>query len=335
MNFKKILTWTAVTAVLAAGACYGVWHIFMNASYSGPTASLYIPGNASEKAVCDSLERFGGFGRKVYRLWRLQNGEVWRAHGHYTIHDGDRAISVARRMATGRESPIRVTFNNLRTFGQLEAFLGRRFEADSAAFAATADTLLASQGFERPEFAAAVLPDTYEFYWTASPERVLTVLTDHRNGFWNEERRAKAQALGLTPEQVSTVASIVEEETNKADERGVIARLYLNRLSRNMMLQADPTVKFAVGDFGLQRITARELAVASPYNTYTHPGLPPGPIRIVESATIDSVLNAPEHNYLYMCAKPDFSGYHDFATTYDRHRINAARYHRALAARGL
>lgn len=335
MNFKKILTWTAVTAVIAAGACYGVWHIYMHASYSGATASIDIPAGATKEAVCDSLERLGGFGRKVYRLWALQNGSPERAHGHYSVAEGDRAINVARRLATGRQSPIRVTFNNLRTFGQLESLLGRRFEADSTSFAACADTLLGSRGYDRAGFASAVLPDTYEFYWTASPERVLTVLADHRDSFWNAGRRAKAQALGLTPQQVATVASIVEEETNKADERGAVARLYLNRLSRNMMLQADPTVKFACGDFGLQRITARELAVESPYNTYTHQGLPPGPIRIVEGATIDAVLDAPEHNYLYMCAKPDFSGYHDFATTYDRHRINAARYHRALAARGL
>lgn len=335
MNIKKILIWTGVTAAIAAGAAFGVWHIFMRAEYNGATTSLYIPAGATTDAVRDSLEAFGGFGNKVYRLWSLQNGTPERSHGHYIINDGDRAIDVARRIATGRQTPLRVTFNNLRTFGQLESFLGRRLEADSAAFAECADTLLAARGFAREEFAAAVLPDTYEFYWTASPARVLSVLENTRSNFWTPERRAKAEALGLTPAQVSTVASIVEEETNKAEERGKVARLYLNRLQRNMPLQADPTVKFALGDFGLRRITGSHLAVQSPYNTYINPGLPPGPIRIVEASTIDAVLNATEHNYLYMCAKPDFSGYHDFTTTYDRHRINAARYHRALSARGL
>lgn len=335
MNIKKILAWTGVTALIAAGAAFGVWHIYMHAEYSGPDTGIYIPAGATEAAVRDSLSAFGGFGKKVYRLWALQDGTPERAHGHYAVADGDRAFDIARRMATGRQTPLRVTFNNLRTFGQLENLLGRRLEADSAAFAACADTLLAGRGFAREEFAAAVLPDTYEFYWTASPERVLTVLADHGAAFWTPDRMAKAEALGLTPAQVATVASIVEEETNKADERGKVARLYLNRLGRNMPLQADPTVKFALGDFGLRRITGQHLAVQSPYNTYVNPGLPPGPIRIAEASTLDAVLDAPAHNYLYMCAKPDFSGYHDFATTYDRHRINAARYHRALTARGL
>lgn len=164
---------------------------------------------------------------------------------------------------------------------------------------------------------------------------MISVLSDHRNSFWNDSRRAKAGALGLSPEEVHTLASIVEEESNKADERPVIARLYLNRLAKHMPLQADPTVKFAVGDFGLRRITHDQIVYDSPYNTYIYQGLPPGPIRIVEGKTIDAVLDAPEHDYLYMCAKSDFSGYHDFTDNYARHRINAARYHRALSARGI
>ncbi len=335
MNIKKILAWTGISAIIAGGAVFGVWHIYMHAEYSGPATSVRIPADATSEAVRDSLEVLGSYGRKAYRLWKLQDGTAIRAHGYYAVDSGLRAFDLARRMAMGRQTPLRVTFNNLRTFGQLNGVLSRRLEADSARFAAGADSVLAPRGFTPEEYAAAVLPDTYEFYWTASPEHVFEVLADHRTGFWTPERLAKAQALGLSPEQVATVASIVEEETNKADERGKVARLYLNRLQRNMPLQADPTVKFALGDFSLRRITGEHLAVQSPYNTYVNPGLPPGPIRIAEAATLDAVLNAPDHNFLYMCAKPDFSGYHDFATTYDRHRINAARYHRALTARGI
>ena len=134
---------------------------------------------------------------------------------------------------------------------------------------------------------------------------------------------------------MATIASIVEEETNKADERPKVARLYMNRLAKGMALQADPTVKFAIGDFSIRRLTGKHLAVQSPYNTYKVNGLPPGPIRMPEAATLDAVLNAPEHNYIYMCAKSDFSGYHDFAENYDRHRINSARYHRALDRKGI
>ncbi len=336
MRTKKILIWTAVTTVLLAGAIFGVWHIYMAAEYDGTPARVCIPSGATGDAIGDSLRSaLGSFGVKVERLWRLHNGDPERARGSYLVNPGDKAISIARRLASGRQTPVRFTFNNLRTFGQLEALMDRRLEADSAAFGACADSLLTSLGLTRAEFAAAVLPDTYEFYWTASPRRVLQTLVDTRNAFWDSTRTALAAELGLTPVQVATVASIVEEETNMADERPLVARLYLNRLQRNMLLQADPTVKYALGDFGLQRIRASHLGVQSPYNTYLHHGLPPGPIRIVERSSIDAVLNAPEHNYLYMCAKPDFSGYHDFASTYDRHRINSARYHRALNARGI
>ncbi|MDE5595777.1 MAG: endolytic transglycosylase MltG, partial [Muribaculaceae bacterium] len=160
-------------------------------------------------------------------------------------------------------------------------------------------------------------------------------LSDIRDKFWNEERRAKAASMGINPVGIATVASIVEEETAKKDERPKVARLYLNRLKRGMLLQADPTVKFAIGDFGLRRIYNTHLTVDSPYNTYKYKGLPPGPIRIPERSTLEAVLDAPAHNYIYMCAKEDFSGYHNFATDIAEHNRNAARYHRALSQRNI
>ncbi|MDE7125694.1 MAG: endolytic transglycosylase MltG, partial [Muribaculaceae bacterium] len=172
-------------------------------------------------------------------------------------------------------------------------------------------------------------------YWTASPAAIVENLVDVRDRFWNDSRSAKARAIGLTPAQVATVASIVEEETAKADERPLVARLYLNRLEKGMPLQADPTVKFSLGEFGLRRITGAHLKVESPYNTYKYKGLPPGPIRIADRSAIDDVLDAPRHNYIYMCAKEDFSGYHNFATDYASHANNARRYRQALDRRGI
>lgn len=330
------MCWSAVTLGLLALGGYLVWKGLCCNEFDGEPTRIYIPAGSTVEAVTDSLEtRLGSYGSKVARLWKLQNGTPERAHGSYLVEPGTEAIVLSRRLKAGNQTPIRFTFNNLRTSSDLWRRAATVFEADSAQFAAAADSVLRARGYDRATYAAAVLPDSYEFYWTSSPERILSTLEDHRASFWTAERRERAQQLGLTPEQVATLASIVEEETNKADERPQVAALYLNRLRRNMNLQADPTVKFAVGDFTLQRITAAHLAVESPYNTYKNPGLPPGPIRIVEARTLDAVLNAPQHNYLYMCAKPDFSGYHDFAETYDRHRINAARYHRALAARGI
>lgn len=335
MNFKKTIIWTLVTAALLGGACYAVYNTFEE-EYSGETTRVFIPAGSTAQAVTDSLtSSLGNYGRKVARLWNLQNGSPETAHGSYVVENGTRSSSLSRRLVQGRQSPMRFTFNNLRTFNALASCAGAKFEFDSTMFSAAADTILPSIGFARPEFAAAFLPDTYEFYWTSTPSQVIQRLTRERDSFWNSDRLAKAQALGLSPVEIATIASIVEEETNSREERPTVARLYLNRLERQMPLQADPTVKFAVGDFSLRRITAEHLRVQSPYNTYSVKGLPPGPIRIPERATIDAVLDAPAHNYLYMCAKSDFSGRHDFAETYDRHRINAARYHRALAARGL
>lgn len=335
-KLKRIILYTLGILAVAAGVSYGLWSCMCHRSYEGEDVRVFIPAGASADAVEDTLQtRLGDFGARVATLWRFQGADPGRAHGSYVVSEGDEALAVARRISQGRQTPLRFTFNNLRTFGNFAARAGAVFEADSAAFAAVADTLLQNKGYAPGEFAAAILPDTYEFYWTAAPATVLTRLEDHRSRFWTGERLEKARQMGLTPMQVATLASIVEEETNKADERPTVARLYLNRLDRNMMLQADPTVKFAVGDFSLARITGTHLAVESPYNTYKVAGLPPGPIRIPEARTLDMVLDAPQHNYIYMCAKPDFSGYHNFAETYDRHRINAARYQRALSQRGI
>lgn len=297
-----------------------------------------IPAGSDEPCVRAILEgRLGAsFGGRVATLWKRQGGNAERAHGSYVVEPGAEAIRVSRQLLSGRQTPVRLTYNNIRTFEQLASRVGDVLELDSASFAAACDSLLPVAGFAgKEQYAAAFLPDTYEFYWTTDPGAVVAKLLDHRNKFWNDDRRGKAEELGLSPVDVATLASIVEEETNKADERPKVARLYMNRLDRNMPLQADPTVKFAVGDFSLRRLTGKHLSIESPYNTYKINGLPPGPIRMAEASTIDAVLNAPEHKYLYMCAKSDFSGYHDFAETYDRHRINAARYHIALNRRGV
>lgn len=337
MKPKRIALWTLLSLLLLAGAAFGVWRIFFSKSYSGDPVRIYIPSNSSRADVCDSLSALGSFGDITARLWRLQSGTPEEARGSYLVEPGMTAATLARRIAKGQESPLHFTFNNIRTFEGLASRVAQRFETDSAAFMAAAAARLDSAGFTPATYAAAIVPDTYEFYWTARPEYIIDRLAAERDRFWNDTRRAKAEALGLTPEEVATIASIVEEESNNAGERPLIARLYLNRLDINMPLQADPTIKYAVGDFGLRRIGSEVLraAASSPYSTYAHAGLPPGPIRIAERSAIDNVLDAPKHNYLYMCAKSDFSGTHDFAETYDRHRLNAARYHRALNQRGI
>ncbi len=244
-------------------------------------------------------------------------------------------MAIYRTISRGHQSPVRLTFNNIRTLSQLGARVGTQLETDSASFMHAADSILRAKGIPAAGHIGAFLPDTYEFYWTDTPEKVVTRLHAHQQAFWNTERTLKATDLGLTPGQVATIASIAEEETNNAAERATVGRLYINRIHRGMPLQADPTVKFAVGDFSLRRITARHLAVESPYNTYRVNGLPPGPIRMPEAKTIDAILNSKPHNYVFMCAKEDMSGRHNFTSSASQHMQNAARYREALNRRGI
>jgi len=179
------------------------------------------------------------------------------------------------------------------------------------------------------------VPNTYEVYWNISPSQLMQRMIKEHDRFWDGERTAKASALGLTVNQVCTLASIIDEETANVGEKPMIAGMYLNRLKQDMPLQADPTVKFAMKNFGARRIYYDMLTFDSPYNTYRNTGLPPGPIKIASVKGIDAVLNAVQHDYLYMCAKEDFSGTHNFATTYQEHLQNAARYSKALNQRGI
>jgi UPF0755 protein len=189
-------------------------------------------------------------------------------------------------------------------------------------------------GFNENTLVAMFVPNTYEVYWDTSVDNLLSRMKKEFDRFWNNDRKANAEKLGLSPIQISTLASIVEEATY-SDEYPIVAGLYLNRLKKGMRLEADPTVKFAVGDFSLRRILFRHLEVESPYNTYKNTGLPPGPIRIPSIKAIDGTLSPQSHNYLFMCAKDDLSGRHNFAITHAEHSRNAARYQQALNQKGI
>lgn len=274
-------------------------------------------------------------GSRVFILWKLQGGNIGVSKGVYRIEPGKSAFMTARIIAKGRRTPIKVTFNNIRTIADLSKTMTERMQFSEEDFQKAVANVLSDKGFKPEEYPAAFLPDTYEFYPNADPEKVVKKMLETRTSFWNSERREKAKKLGLTPVEVTTLASIVEEESYRTSERPTIARLYLNRLTKNMRLQADPTVKFAIGDPNIRRISTEMLKTPSPYNTYIVSGLPPGPIRIPDRRTIDDVLNAPQHQYLYMCAKADFSGFHDFADNYKEHCQNAERYRAELDKRDI
>ena len=257
--------------------------------------------------------------------------------GNYAIRPGDSMRDICLRLLSGNQTPVKLVLPSVRTLDRLAGAVSKQIMTDSAAVMdlLTDVRFLDSLGYTSETIPCLFIPNTYEVYWTMSPKQFVTRMVKERNAFWTPARMAKAKALGLTPNEVITLASIVDEETIKNDEKPMVAKLYLNRLKRGMLLQADPTVKFALGEFELRRILYVHLQTNSPYNTYKYAGLPPGPIRIPTISAIESVLNPANHSYLYMCAKEDFSGYHNFATTLTQHNVNARRYQQALNRRGI
>jgi UPF0755 protein len=252
--------------------------------------------------------------------------------GRYKVsHDISNRDLVAILRA-GLQTPVRVTFNGFRTPQQLAQRISSQIEADSVAIvnAFLSDEIASQYGFTGQTFIAMFVPNTYEFFWNTGAKGFFDRMKREYETFWTQERDRKATEIGLSRVEVSTLASIVEEETIRADERPRVAGVFINRLRKRIPLQADPTIKYAHGDFTIRRILTRHLSIDSPYNTYKHPGLPPGPINAPSISSIDAVLNNEKHQYYYFCAKPDYSGYHAFAKTLAEHNRNAREYQKFL-----
>ena len=252
--------------------------------------------------------------------------------GRYAISDGMTMPEIIRMLRSGNQSAVKLTFNNMRTKENLAGRISEQLMLDSLTLLnmLNSETNLKSLGFDTNTIVAMFIPNTYEVYWDTSIDKLMNRMKNEYSTFWNESRKAKAKQVGLSPIEVSILASIVEEEATYSDEYPIVAGLYLNRLKRGQRLEADPTVKFALNDFSLRRILYKHLEVESPYNTYRNEGLPPGPIRVPSIKGIDATLSPQDHKYLFMCAKEDLSGRHNFATTHAEHVRNAARYQRAL-----
>jgi len=252
--------------------------------------------------------------------------------GRYELKKGMNTNEVVNILRSGLQDPVNVTFNNCRFKEDLAGKVSKYIQADSLSILNLFydEKQIEEYGFTTETYRAMFIPNTYEFYWTTSAEEFAVRMKKEYERFWNEERKQKAESINLTPVEVTILASIVQSETAKKDELKTVAGLYINRLNRGQPLQADPTVKYAVGNFSLKRILNSHLEIDSPYNTYKYAGLPPGPINFPEISSIDAVLNYEKHNYIYMCAKEDFSGYHNFSRTLAEHNINAAKYRAAL-----
>lgn len=302
-------------------------------------ALIKIPRNASNEMVSDSITKYldDDYAEKVMQVAKLRGSDYGERYGAYLIEQGMSPIQAEHRLSHGAQKPMTVTINKFRTLPAMAKKVAAKldFTSDELLKTLTDEKLLGEYGLTVDQALSLFVEDSYEFYWTASPEAFIHKIGANYKKIWNEERLKKAENLGLTPAELMTIASIVDEETNKLDEKDEIGRLYINRYKKGMKLQADPTVKYAVGDFSIRRILNNHLKTKSPYNTYLNKGLPPGPIRTTSLATIDQILNSKPSEDIYMCAKEDFSGYHNFAATYQEHLANAKRYQSALNKRGI
>jgi UPF0755 protein len=258
--------------------------------------------------------------------------------GRYLIEEGMSTRELVQLLRSGKQTPLNFTFVKFRTTDQLAEYVGEQLEMSARDLKLILNDAAYLKRFNglRPEIALTIfIPNTYELYWNVEPKEFVDRMYEEYKRFWNDTRNRQREALNLSRLEVMTLASIVEEETNQKDEKATVAGVYLNRVRRKWPLEADPTVKFAVGDFTLRRILNSHLQIDSPYNTYLYPGIPPGPICTPSISSIDAVLNAKAHDYMFFCARADGSGYHHFSETLAQHNAYAREYHRMLNQQGV
>ena len=295
---------------------------------------LYIPSESSYEDVCRFLKDAGLNDMESF-LWVAgkMNYPAKLKAGRYRLTDGMSNLELVRMLRSGRQIPVNVTFNNIRSQEQLAGAVASYIEADSADMVALlTDSLYLAEKFSlTPQTILSLfIPNTYELFWNTSAKGFMDRMAKEYDRFWTESRRQKARKANMTVLQVVTLASIVEEETRMDSEKPTMAGVYINRLDRGIPLQADPTVKFAAGDFTIKRVLNRHKEIQSPYNTYLNEGLPPGPICIPSIVSVDAVLNYVKHDYLFFCAREDLSGFHHFARTLEQHSRYARAYQKKL-----
>lgn len=342
MNNEKLLSAKyLLPAAVCIVAIFGIvyFYFFASMSANGEDVNIFIDKDDNVDSVMHKLEpvatRSSMTGFSTMARF-LDYGSSIKP-GMYKLKASAGAFSFVRKLRNGQQDFLMLTIPTARTMGELARKLDGKIQADSADYMAvfTDSAKIASYGFNKETLPAMFIPETYDFFWTDNADKVLGRMAKEYEKFWTEERKQKAKAIGLTPIEVSVMASIVDSETNINEDKPIVAGVYLNRIKKGMKLQADPTVKFAVGDFTLRRILFRHLEIDSPYNTYKYEGLPPGPICIPTKEGLDAVLNAQKHDYIFFCASPKFDGTHIFAKTNEEHMKNARAYQDALNKRNI
>jgi len=337
-RFRKFLLWFFLLIILGlAVAAYYIYHIVFTPNVwtpEGKEISVYIPTGSDFEDVKVILYSKGLVIHRKNFEWLSQKKRYPSrvVAGRYILKPGMSNNELIDLLRSGNQVPVHVIFNNVRNIYQLAGIVGRQIEADSASIAnVLSDTnYLRRIGYTPKSIPTAFIPNTYDFYWNTDAKTFVERMLKEHDKFWTDERKAKAAKLKLSPEEVVILASIVEKETNKNDEKPAIAGVYINRMKYGWRLQADPTVVYAIGDFNIRRVLNVHKEYDSPYNTYKHLGLPPGPICIPSIASVDAVLNYQKNDYFFFCAKDDLSGYHTFAKTNAQHRKNAKKYQEAL-----
>jgi UPF0755 protein len=340
MNKKRIYIILIVCLVLMLGTAtnFSLKLFRSNTNKQFDQGYLYIPTGSNLDDVVAII--------KAQRILNNTESFKWVASkmnfknikpGKYKITKGLSNIELVRLLRSGKQEPIKLTFQNIRLKTDFAGYIGKNFEIDSLAFLNMLDSidLVRQYGFDEETIFCMFIPNTYEMYWNTSKEKFFERMQKEYVKFWHTERIAQAKTIGLSPVQVSILASIVDQEALLNREMVRIAGVYMNRLNRGIKLEADPTVIFANGDFTVKRVLYKLLQKDSPYNTYKYSGLPPGPICMPSVAAIDAVLHFEKHNYIYFCAKEDFSGLHNFASNVTEHQMNARKFQQALNNRGI
>ncbi len=335
---KKIKIFILVFSLVTAMFSYYVWQVFKTPNFNvkGESFAILIPKGASFKQVLDTLDKHDLVRDQLsFRFLAKVMGVAEKVKpGRYVVGPESGNWELLRKMRNGRQDALRITINNLRLKEDIAAKLGKVMAFDSTYIMKMLDSaeITNQYGYTPETIPCLFIPDTYEVLWTSSFDSFMQKMLKANKHFWNEKRINQAKALGLTPIQAGILASIVYGESKNSTEQARIAGVYWNRFRTGMKLQADPTVIFAWKDFSIKRVSGKYMALNSPYNTYRVVGLPPGPISIPPVDVLDKVLNLEKHNYMYFCAKEDFSGSHNFAVTYEEHMKNAAKFQAALDA---
>ena len=337
MNNKKkgICIVSALVALIAAVCAY---LLFVSPFGLKDTAYVYVDEDDTMDSISAKVSEAGQPSTVLgYSLMSALKRFSTPRTGCYAIEPGMNMFRCVRNLANGRQTPVKLNVPEVRTVEDMASRLSSQLmiSEDEILAALNDAALMDSLKYTKETIPCLFIPNTYEIYWNISPKALVTRMNKEKEAFWTDERKQQAKEIGMTPEEVVTLASIVESETSYGPEKATVAGLYKHRMDVDMPLQSDPTVIFAIGDFNIHRVTNEQTHFESPYNTYINKGLPPGPIRIPSIKGIDAVLHYDHNEYIYMCAKEDFSGSHNFTSSYSEHLANARRYQQALNQRGI